>query len=112
VDDIIYCDSLVAEVTATCAAYAGISVFMRDILCASDEGHRFAAFDVPAEFDGQTLGEFFARLRRDHHLPVGVITPPPETPKAPAGLWIAQINPDEGLKITLPMKAVCIMKNL
>jgi voltage-gated potassium channel len=111
VDDIIYCDRIIAEITATCATNAGISVFMRDILCASDEGHRFAAFDVPAEFEGRTLGEFFARLRSEQHLPVGVITPPKDAPHAPPGLWTPQINPGEDLEISLPMKAVCIVKN-
>ena len=111
VDDIIYCDSLVAEITATCAVHAGISVFIRDILCASDEGHRFAAFSVPSEFDGKPLGDFFARLRKERHLPIGVIAPPKDNPQAPVGLWHSLINPDEDLKIFLPMKAVCIVKN-
>ncbi|MDR1730773.1 MAG: NAD-binding protein [Synergistaceae bacterium] len=112
VDDIIYCDSLIAEVTATCTAYAGISVFMKDILCASDEGHRFAAFDVSREFDGKSVGELFEFFRRDHHaLPVGIITPPEGASNAPVSLWRSQINPDENLKLSLPAKAVCILKN-
>ncbi|MDR1977504.1 MAG: potassium channel family protein [Synergistaceae bacterium] len=111
VDDIIYCDSLIAEITATCAVHAGISVFMKDILCASDEGHRFAAFSVPDEFDGRFLGDFFARLRKERHLPVGIIAPPKDDPQAPVGLWLSQINPDEDLTVTLPMKVVCIVKN-
>ncbi|MDR3231386.1 MAG: NAD-binding protein [Synergistaceae bacterium] len=111
VDDIIYCDSLVAEVTATCAAYAGISVFMKDILCASDEGHHFAAFDVSREFEGKSVGELFEHFRGEHALPVGIIMPPEDAPEAPVGLWRSRVNPDESVKISLPMKAVCIVKN-
>ncbi|MDR1621355.1 MAG: potassium channel family protein [Synergistaceae bacterium] len=111
VDDIIYCDSLIAEITATCAVHAGISVFMRDILCASDQGHRFAAFNISDEFGGKPLGDFFKRLRKDGHLPVGVIAPPKDNPQAPVGLWLSQINPKEDLTVALPMKAVCIVKN-
>jgi voltage-gated potassium channel len=111
VDDIIYCDSLIAEVTATCAAHAGISVFMKDILCASDEGHRFAAFDVTGEFEGKSVGELFEHFRKDRALPVGIITPPENAPETPVGLWRSQVNPDESVKISLPMKAVCIVKN-
>jgi voltage-gated potassium channel len=111
VDDIIYCDSLIAEITATCAVHAGISVFMRDILCASDEGHRFAAFNIPGEFEGKPLGDFFAYLRKERHLPVGIIAPPQDNLQAPVGLWHSRINPEEDLTIFLPMKAVCIVKN-
>lgn len=111
VDDIIYSDSLIAEITATCAVYAGISVFIRDILCASDEGHRLAAFDVPESFAGKTTNEVFEFFRKDRNLPVGLISPPAENPDAPLGLWRSQVNPDGDLTVTLPMKVVCIAKN-
>jgi voltage-gated potassium channel len=110
VDDVIYCDNLIAEITATCAVHAGISVFIRDILCSSDDGHRFAAFDVPESFKGQALREYFSTLREKGHLPVGVIVPPEDNPQAPAALWLSRVIPDENLMIALPMRAVCIVK--
>lgn len=111
VDDIIYCDRLIAEITATCAVNAGISVFMRDVLCASDEGHRFAAFDIPAEFEGKSVGELFAFFRQNHDLPVGIIVPPENGPQVPMAEWISLVNPNEDMKVPLPAKAVCIIKN-
>ena len=111
VDDIIYCDSLIAEVTATCAVYAGISVFMKDILCASDEGHRFAAFPVASEYEGETVGTLFGMYRKDGYLPVGIILPPQNEPDAPLGLWRSRVNPPEADRVRLPMKIVCIAKN-
>ncbi|MDR2174750.1 MAG: potassium channel family protein [Synergistaceae bacterium] len=111
VDDVIYCDSLIAEITAACAVHMGISVFIRDILCSSDEGHHFAAFDVPESFEGQALRAYFSTLREKGHLPVGVIVPPEDNPTAPAALWISRVIPDENLTITLPMRAVCIVKS-
>jgi voltage-gated potassium channel len=111
VDDVIYCDNLIAEITATCAVHAGISVFIQDILCSSDEGHHFAAFDVPKLFEGQALREYFSALREEGHLPVGVIIPPEDNPRAPAALWLSRAIPDENLTITLPMRAVCIVKD-
>ena len=111
VDDIIYCDSLIAEVTATCAVHAGISVFMRDVLCASDDGHHFGLFDVPEEYEDKTLSEFFGDLKKQGHLPVGIIKPPQDDPEKPVGQWISLINPDEGLKIVTPVKVVCIVKS-
>lgn len=111
VDDIIYCDSLIAEITATCAVNAGISVFMRDILCASDEGHRFAAFAVPQEFEGKSMRELFALFRKDRNLPIGIILPPENNPQAPMAEWKSLIDPNEDMKISLPSKVVCIIKN-
>jgi hypothetical protein len=110
-DDVIYCDSLLAEITTTCAVRTGISVFIRDILCSSDERYRFAAFDVPEPFKGQTLREYFSTLREHGHLPVGIIVPPADNPQAPAVLWLSHVIPDENLTITLPMRAVCIVKD-
>jgi voltage-gated potassium channel len=111
VDDVIYCDRLIAEITATCAAHVGISAFMRDILSSSDEGHHFEAFDVPQPFEGQALREYFSTLREEGHLPVGFIAPPKDDPQAPAALWRSHVAPDENSTVILPMRAVCIVKD-
>ena len=111
VDDILYSDNLIASITAMCTQNEGISPFIRDILSTSDEGHSFAAFDVPEEYRGRTIREMFAYLKSEGGLPVGVITPPPAQGHVPSSEWISQVNPPESMTITLPMKVVCIVKD-
>jgi voltage-gated potassium channel len=111
VNDIIYSDQIVAEMTATCAAYSGISVFFRDILCATDEGVHLCAFDVPEEFNGKTVKELFESIKNERNLPVGIIVPPPNDPTANSNLWISRVNPKDDTLIALPMKYVCIENN-
>ena len=111
VDDILYSDNLIANITAMCTQNEGISPFIRDILSTSDEGHSFAAFDVPEEYRGRTIREMFAYLKSEGGLPVGVITPPPAQGHVPSSEWISQVNPPESMTITLPMKVVCIVKD-
>lgn len=111
VDDIIYCDKLLAGIAATCAVHNGISAFVRDILCATDCGHHIAAFDVPDEFNGRTIGEFFTKLRAEGKLPVGITVPPDGDPRANPGQWISKVNPSEDLVIKTPTKAVCLERN-
>ena len=112
VDDILYTDSLIADITAMCTHYEGISSFIRDILSTSDDGHSFASFDVPPEFAGRTIGELFAHYRAQGVLPIGVIVPPEGAGKeAPAAEWRSRVNPSRDETVVLPMKAVCIVKN-
>jgi len=111
VDDIIYSDQIVAEMTAACAAYSGISVFFRDILCATDDGGHLCAFNVPDEFNGKTVKELFENVKHEKNLPVGIITPPPDDPSANSNLWISHVNPAVETVITLPMKYVCLVNN-
>ena len=111
VDDILYSDSLIANITAMCTQNEGISAFIRDILSTADDGHSFAAFDVPDEYKGKKIREMFAYLRGEGGLPVGVITPPPASGHVPVSEWVSQVNPSEDMTITLPMKVVCIVKD-
>ena len=111
VDDILYSDNLIANITAMCTQNEGISPFIRDILSTSDDGHSFAAFDVPEEYRGRTIRDMFAYLKSEGGLPVGVITPPPAQGHVPSSEWISQVNPPESMTITLPMKVVCIIKD-
>ncbi len=112
VDDVLYPDSLIADITGICSHYEGLSVFIRDILSTADDGHSFASFEVPAEFAGRTVGELFEHYQGKGLLPVGVIVPPEggdgETPFAD---WCSHVNPSEEEIVVLPMKAVCIQKN-
>ncbi|MBQ7069291.1 MAG: potassium channel protein, partial [Synergistaceae bacterium] len=59
VDDILYTDSLIADITAMCTHNEGISAFIRDILSTADDGHSFSSFDVPKEFSDKTVKEMF-----------------------------------------------------
>ena len=111
VDDILYSDNLVANITAMCTQNEGISPFIRDILSSADEGHSFAAFDVPEEYKGRTIRDMFDYLKSEGGLPVGVITPPTAAGHIPSSEWISQVNPPEDMTITLPMKVVCIVKD-
>jgi voltage-gated potassium channel len=111
VNDIIYSDEIVAEMTAACAAYKGISVFFRDILCATDDGGHLSVFDVSDEFNGKTVKELFERVKDEKNLPVGLIAPPPGFPTANTNNWKSHVNPRDETIITLPMKYVCIVKD-
>ena len=111
VDDILYSDSLVANITAMCTQNEGISAFIRDILSTADDGHSFAAFDVPEDYRGRTIREMFAFLKSEGGLPVGVLTPPKGSGHIPSSEWLSQVNPPENMTITLPMKVVCIVRD-
>ncbi|MBQ7576814.1 MAG: potassium channel protein [Synergistaceae bacterium] len=111
VDDILYSDSLIANIAAMCTHNEGISAFIRDILSSADDGHSFASFDVPENFAGKTVGEVFDHFRANETLPIGIITPPDSPQKVPASEWISNVNPPLDKIVTLPMKVVCIVKD-
>lgn len=109
VDDILYSDSLIAGITSMCTHNEGISAFIRDMLSTADDGHSFAAVNVDAKYEGKTIDELFAALKRKDVLPIGIIVP--DKPGAPVSEWVSQVNPDGKIRVTLPMKAVCIVKD-
>ena len=109
VDDILYSDSLIAGIASMCTHNEGISAFIRDVLSTADDGHSFATVDVEAKYKGRTIDELFADLKKEGVLPVGVIAP--DKPGAPVSEWKSNVNPDGNMTVTLPMKAVCIVKD-
>ena len=109
VDDILYSDSLIAGITSMCTHNEGISAFIRDILSTADEGHSFATIDVESKYHGRTIDELFTDLKKQDVLPIGIITP--AKPDAPVSEWVSTVNPDGKMRITLPMKAVCIVRD-
>ena len=111
VDDILYTDSLIADITAMCTHNEGISAFIRDILSTADDGHSFASFDAPDEFEGKTIKDLFEYFRERNALPIGIITPPDIKGHVPVSEWISTVNPSPETVIKLPMKAVCIVKD-
>lgn len=111
VDDILYTDSLIADITAICTHNEGISAFIRNILSTSDDGHSFTSFDVPKEYEGKTIKELFDHFRENDTLPLATITPPENSEDVPVSEWISNINPSEKNIVKLPMKVVCVVKN-
>ena len=112
VDDILYTDSLIADITAMCTHNEGISAFIRDILSTADDGHSFSSFDVPKEFEGKTVKEMFEYFREHEALPIGIITPPENvTGHVPVSEWVSTVNPPLDTVIKFPMKVVCIVKD-
>jgi voltage-gated potassium channel len=111
VDDVLYADSLIADITGICTHYEGLSSFIKDILSTADDGHSFASFDVPEEFAGRTVGQLFEHYQSQGLLPVGLTVPPEEDPELPVAQWQSYVDPPLEESITLPMKVVCIKKN-
>lgn len=112
VDDILYTDSLIADITAMCTHNEGISAFIRDILSTADDGHSFSSFDVPKEFSDKTVKEMFEYFREHDALPIGIITPPDNVKgHVPVSEWKSTVNPSLDTIIKLPMKVVCIVKD-
>ena len=111
VDDLLFTDSLIADITAMCTHYKGISSFIRDILSTSDDGHSLASFDAEDEFSGRPIGELFAHYRAKGVLPIGVLLPPEGAEAASMSEWLSRINPPLDETVSLPMKVVCIVKN-
>ena len=109
VDDILYSDSLIAGIASLCTHNEGISAFIRDVLSTADDGHSFATVDVENHYKGKTIDELFADLKKQGVLPIGIISP--DKPGAAVSEWKSQVNPDGNMTVTLPMKAVCIVKD-
>lgn len=109
VDDILYSDSLIAGIASLCTHNEGISAFIRDVLSTADDGHSFATVDVESQYKGKTIDELFADLKKQDVLPIGIIAP--DKPGAAVADWKSHVNPDGDMRITLPMKAVCIVKD-
>ena len=113
VDDILYSDSLIADITAMCTHNEGISAFIRDVLSTADDGYSFASFDVSYDYEGKTIGEMFDYCKGEGAFPVAVIVPPEDyaVNKVPVSEWKSIVNPSTETKIELPMKVVCFVKD-
>ena len=111
VDDILYTDSLIADITAMCTHNEGISAFIRDVLSTADDGHSFASFDAPEEFENKTIKDLFDHFRENEALPIATITPPDSGEKVPVSEWISTVSPSEKNIVKLPMKVVCLVKD-
>lgn len=113
VDDILYTDSLIADITAMCTHNEGISAFIRDVLSTADDGHSFSSFDVTCDFEGKTIKELFEHFSEHDVIPIATITPPEHKngEHVPVSEWISTVMPDKELTVKLPMKVVCLVKD-
>ena len=113
VDDILYTDSLIADITAMCTHNEGISAFIRDVLSTADDGHSFSSFDVTCDFEGKTIKELFEHFSEHDAIPIATITPPEHKngEHVPVSEWISTVMPDKELTVKLPMKVVCLVKD-
>ena len=109
VNEVLCADKFIADITGICTHYEGLSAFIEDIFSASDDGHSFASFDVPVEFEGRPLRELFADLQGRLGRPVGVLVPGDASGQGPQ--WVSHVDPELDAIVTLPMKAVCIVKD-
>ncbi len=108
VDDIIFCDRMLANVVASCASQKGISAFVNDILSHSDNGSALCAKTIDESWEGRPIGGLFEALRSEGCLPVGIMTPGTATATEE---WIHEINPAPQKIISLPMRAIFIAPN-
>ncbi|MDY4032839.1 MAG: potassium channel family protein [Pyramidobacter sp.] len=108
VDDIVYCESTLADIVAACASQQGISSFIGDILTYSDRGSALRAADIEPQWENRSTGELFAAMQADGELPLGVMTP---DASSGAERWRHEINPPASRPVRLPMRVVFISKN-
>ncbi|MGI6075003.1 MAG: NAD-binding protein [Pyramidobacter sp.] len=108
VDDIVYCESTLADIVATCTSQPGISSFISDILTYSDSGSALRAADIDPQWEGKRVGDLFAAMQSDGELPLGIMTP-----EVSCGTehWSHEMNPPASTPVKLPMRVVFISKN-
>ncbi len=109
VDDIVLCERTLADIVAASASQPGVSSFIDDILCHSDDGCALHAADIDARWEGGTAGELFESMLARGELPLGVMTPAED---AAAERWEHEINPSPTRPIKLPMRVVFISRNV
>lgn len=104
VDEIVFCNRLIAEFIALCASQRGISGFVNDLFSHSSGRSTLDTMDIAAEWDGRTVGELFNSIIAQGDLPVAITSPNSD------GIWKHVVNPDASRQIKLPMKAICIRR--
>lgn len=108
VDDVVFCERTLADIVAASASQRGISSFISDILCYSDDGSALHAADVDPRWEGRTTGELFNALLKEGDLPLGVMTP---VTNAASERWEHEVNPPADRPVVLPMRVVFISRN-
>lgn len=104
IDDTIYAQTAIADITATAAAQQGTISFIADLLTGTG-GTRLCAAELGQEWEGKTVGELFSLARENGDLPIGLISP-----KTPTKERTHKLNPPETQVITLPQKIAYITR--
>lgn len=121
VDDIIYCNRLLADITASCALNEGLSGFLNDILSVSGRGgdyeegggSSFQIREIPQELQGKKMKDLFYHFRGEGSLPVALLKPPDGMggENLSPAQWIPHINPEDEILIPPVAKVILIVKN-
>lgn len=105
VDNVIYCNRLIANYIALCASQRGISDFANDLFSHSDNRSKLNTMDLDPKWQGKTIGEVFAAIRAQGDLPLGVMR---QNAIKTRQVWRHEINPAADTKAELPMKVIYI----
>ncbi len=106
VDNVVYCDQIIANFIALCASQRGISGFANDIFSHSDNSSALNAYEVGPEWEGKTVGELFDAARARGDLPLAVLRPQADEGRE---LWSHEINPARSEIVRRPMKVIYIL---
>ena len=104
VDDIIFCNKVLAEIAASCSGQKGLAAVWNDILCHSDSGSALRTEEVGASWQGRSIGELFSAKEAEGKLPLGYI-------RIEDSAVSHSVNPPRSETIRLPMAVVLISRN-
>lgn len=105
VDDIIFCDKVLAEIAASSAGQKGLAAVWDDLLCSSDTGSSLRVEEVSSQWEGKRIAELFAAYPAEGKLPLGYI-------RMSGDQLSHKVNPNDSEIITLPMSVVFIASNV
>ena len=105
VDNVVFCEQLIARFIALCASQRGISDFASDIFSHSENRSSLNTLELGAEWDGKTVGEVFAAIRAAGDLPLAIMRRGDDEAREE---WTHEINPPSNTPVKLPMKVVYI----
>lgn len=105
VDNVVYCNRLIANYIALCASQRGISNFANDLFSHSDNRSSLNTMDLDPKWQSRPIGEVFAAIRAQGDLPLGIMRRDDNDSRQ---VWRHEINPAAGTKAELPMKVIYI----
>jgi len=105
VDNVVFCEQLIANFLALCASQRGISDFASDIFSHSDNRSSLNTMELGADAEGKTVGEVFDGIRAAGDLPLAIMRRGDDEAREE---WLHEINPPASMRIELPMKVIYI----
>ena len=70
IDDTVFAQKIIADITATAASQQGITSFIADLL--TESGSRLCTGEIDEAWNGKTVGELFYAMREEGLLPIGL----------------------------------------